>query len=248
MAVSTIYIALGTILAAAVAAVVKYRRRAAHPDSRRVAVSFLDDPITQREFHIPDKCIVSNMENRCKTNKAKLKTIWDDNKMYFNKIWARLPSEKRTKFIDTLLGELWELLEPYSMVSRDMKAAVMPALPLGAISGNITEYDTTLSIALEAYFNGKIPFQGSPVCRAVSADSPLEFTGSGPAIDAAVMIEAEKFIAVMRELTFSMFLIQVLQRYTTDPNASSIGSTIKQYIVCIILGIGSTACVVSLLF
>jgi hypothetical protein len=166
----------------------------------------LDDPLEQRIFHVPEGNVVTAVLKRSKENKEKAKDLWEDNKKYFCKIWARIPPEKRDIFISKLLTEMWDILEPYSMTSRDMKAMIMSTLPLSALLGEISEADDAFGRVLEGYFKDKSLISiGAPVCRAIETDSP----SIDNAINTTATSDARNFTEAFRELSFSMFIIQV---------------------------------------
>lgn len=238
-------ISAATLVTAVVTTVLKYQRQPPYPDSRRVVISFLHDPLTQRVFHIPEKYVVANMMQRSKSNKVRLKILWEENKHYFLKIWTRTNKKKRDIFVEKLLGELWELLEPYSTYSRDMKAVLLPVLPLAEIAGNISEDTKCLQISMDTYLKGEFPRGGAPVCRAVLADAPDGLLA--PKIDLEILSEAQEFILVLQDLSYSMFLMQLLQRYTQAATISVYISKLKDNIILSILCTGLIASILFLM-
>ena len=247
MSTLILYLLACTAISAVTVAVLKYRRKAACPDSRRVSVSFLNDPLLQRTFHLPDKYVIYNMKKRIKENRAKLCPMWEQNKKYFVKIWTQVPLQRKELFVGTLLGELWELLEPYSMYTRDMKVLILPALPLSTILSDSPRDSDGLHNVVTDCADGKIPAaRASPVCRAYALDNPVQLQSSMSS-DKAVMAEAQEFASTLCELSLSMLLMQILLRYGRETNSSAFWYEVKKSPILVICCTGILACVLSIL-
>ncbi len=188
------------------------QRKDPYPESYRMTIGFMDDPLQLRKFHIPEKHIVLNIRKKSKDNKVKLKVLWDDNKQYFHKIWSHLSEQHRDIFISSLLKEMYEILEPFATTTRDMKAMIMPCMPLSCLLGDMREGDEKFGSLVQGYISSADGFaSGPPVCRAVKTDAP----SIGVTVDTSAMPEAEQFVEALREFAFSMFLIQVALIYKT---------------------------------
>lgn len=235
-----------TAISALTAAVLKYRRKPACADSRRICVSFLNDPLQHGTFYLPEKYIIYNMSKRIKENRVKLRPMWEENKKYFTKIWGQLSLQRKELFIVTLLGEMWELLEPYSMYTRDMKALILPALPMSTLLCDSLTHADDLNNVVVGCIDGKPTVDAPPVCRAYALDEPARLESSISS-DNAVVAEAQVFVSTLRELSLSMLLLQVLQRYGREANNSSgIWVELKKSPIVVICCMGMLACVLSI--